>query len=567
MSSKFRWKLAEIRFDPALHADSDEVTMKWNPETEELEVPENVKTRLLMLPAEFGGWWPTAAMASRLTHRGALEVKHMMCLCAELFALIGLKSMSKLDAYDAGALIRAIWRPEEVVAEARTRGIDMTIDEARLTSEETGVALTLLAEFLSGVDPRDTARIRLLDARDALRNVRATLLALAAFGYDDPVALRELLPLAIFAADAAAEDNNADLMRMSRALVIECGQRISTASTEAWAASRELHKKLSGAFAAPDSHPRFDKAKHAEAAVQPDRPSLVVLSGVKVESGDRDHKKTLEQYAVLAQPVPLAGGEADLDVLHDTLTSEFPWLEEHVDDLVSDLAFRRRMGQPWFRLPPTLLVGPPGAGKTRFCHRLAEICGTAADTISVSGTGDNRMLAGTARGWASAQPCFPILSMHRHKVANPLIVVDELDKAGVHVVGTVHQTLLNMTERQSSRRYFDECLLQNTNLGEVSWIATANNLEPLPDPLLSRFRVVRVQNPGPEHFDAIVTSIHSDFAKEMNVRPDDLPELSEEAIDALREAFAEGFSIRKIKAAYTRALTVAPQVGQGMRWH
>ena len=123
MTSKFKWRIAEIRFDPALHAESDDIKLSWNPDTEELEVPENVKTRLLMLPSEMYGWWPTAAMASRLTHRGALEVRHMMDLCGELFALIGLESTSKLDTYDAGALIRAIWNPEEVVAEARGKGI------------------------------------------------------------------------------------------------------------------------------------------------------------------------------------------------------------------------------------------------------------------------------------------------------------------------------------------------------------------------------------------------------------------------------------------------------------
>src|SRR3546814_13268954 len=98
------------------------------------------------------------------------------------------------------------------------------------------------------------------------------------------------------------------------------------------------------------------------------------------------------------------------------------------------------------------------------------------------------MLQGTARGWASAQPAFPLILMRRCGTANPVIVVDEIDKAQATHNGDVRATLLSLLERETARAWPAERLLAACHLGEVSCILTANGTEQRAPPLLSRLR-------------------------------------------------------------------------------
>jgi len=203
------------------------------------------------------------------------------------------------------------------------------------------------------------------------------------------------------------------------------------------------------------------------------------------------------------------------------------------------------------------MVGPPGTGKTRFAQRLADLVKVGFGQVNAAGSADNRMLAGTARGWASAQPCLPLIVMKTTKAANPLILVDEVDKAQGSHNGDLRATLLTMLEPRNAKTWFDECLLADADLSQVNWVLTANTLKGIPAPLVSRVRVVRVEQPAPEHFDSILSGIRWDLAADLGLAPHDLPQWSPEVIAALREAFTAGASVRKLKAAATRALSVA----------
>src|SRR3546814_17372291 len=100
----------------------------------------------------------------------------------------------------------------------------------------------------------------------------------------------------------------------------------------------------------------------------------------------------------------------------------------------------RRVGIPWVRFRPFLLVGPPGCGETRLARRIGQFTGAGSNLLSVGGSSDNRMLQGTARGWRSADPSFPLLAIMRTEIANPLLIVDEIDKAAV---GSNHGSVAN----------------------------------------------------------------------------------------------------------------------------
>jgi ATP-dependent Lon protease len=94
--------------------------------------------------------------------------------------------------------------------------------------------------------------------------------------------------------------------------------------------------------------------------------------------------------------------------------------------------------------------------------------------------------------------------MRRTRCANPVLLVDEVDKARGSENGDIMATLLGMLEPETARAWFDSCLLAPVDLSQISWVLTANTILTLQRPLLSCLRVITVGYPAPETFDRIL---------------------------------------------------------------
>lgn len=244
--------------------------------------------------------------------------------------------------------------------------------------------------------------------------------------------------------------------------------------------------------------------------------SIVVISGVIAPASDKSDASYLKPYEALRRPVPLTTlpDMQRLTTIRENLQTEFPWAVDAIAVVMRDLFARRRYGAVRLGIQPVLFAGPPGSGKTRFAQRLSELLGTPNTVINLAGMSDVKLLKGVTRGWSSNRPSRMIEFIQQTGVANPLFILDEVDKAQKDDYGNggrPHDALLDLLEPRNARRYTDVYLMTECNLSHCLYVLTANSLSALPEPLQSRVRIVFFPPPGPEYTPVIARGILRDM--------------------------------------------------------
>lgn len=281
-------------------------------------------------------------------------------------------------------------------------------------------------------------------------------------------------------------------------------------------------------------------ARLRDAPAAPDR-VRVIQSYVPAEGRDNE---VLNRLGVLLTPLLLAPWPADT-AWADTLDAEFPWLSAVTADLRAQATMRTQMGGQAFQISPLLLLGGVGIGKTRYQRRLGELTGVPSMLHSLAGSMDNMALKGNARGWSSARPGIILEFMANRACPNPIVLLDEIDKAGHGTRnGNVWNTLLGMLERSTAARLQDEFVLGEVDYSHVNWLATANDIRHMPSPLRSRLKIIEVKGPRPAHFDIVIRNLLHETAMEMGVHVAMLPQLDPCLIDAMRASFRRAPNLR-----------------------
>lgn len=272
-------------------------------------------------------------------------------------------------------------------------------------------------------------------------------------------------------------------------------------------------------------------------------PSRVVLASTdhlpKSRKGDNHPSEKAKKVA--GKRLPLVGTHRDLPEIQAELDSEFVHLGNITGRILSGL-----VGRDWSYLPPTLLVGPPGAAKTRYARRLGEVLGQPVSVHSLGGSSDASFM-GTSRQWSTGRFSVPLQEIVKSGVANPALVLDEVDKAGRSPHnGCVLDVLVNVLGGETAARYSDPYLECATDLSAVSFILTANGLAGIPKPLLDRLRIIEIPSPGPEHMLPLAASILDDVRADRGLDEIWCPPLEEWETDALA-AHWPGGSLRVLR--------------------
>lgn len=283
-----------------------------------------------------------------------------------------------------------------------------------------------------------------------------------------------------------------------------------------------------------------DRAEFRMGRRRPAGQVVITLQDTKsLTNHQRDVARAFEPIS--GERLPIVS--ADPVAARIALALRFPHAIDAIDAILRDLSVSTEA-----RLRPILLVGSPGGGKTALARALGSALGLYTTVYSCGGAMD-ASFGGTSSQWTTARPSVPLDAVRASATANPMIVLDEIEKAGTSSHnGRLVNTLLSFLEPAHASAIRDLALEVDVDLSAVCYVATANSLVGIPDPLRDRFRIVEVPEPGWEHVGDLARGILHDIAAERGIDRRWLEDLALDELEVLRSAW-DGGSIRKLRRA------------------
>ncbi len=277
---------------------------------------------------------------------------------------------------------------------------------------------------------------------------------------------------------------------------------------------------------------------------------------------ERMLEKGPERFQVKPSGLPV------MDHLYESLPNFHPVL----DDVKRQLALCEDSHDA-LEITPMLLLGPPGVGKTHFAREMAQLLGTGMGFVSMSSLTAGWVLSGASSQWKGARPGKVFETLVDGQYANPVMVIDEIDKAsGEHAYDPLG-SLYSLLEHDTAHSFTDEFAEVPIDASQVIWVATANDGRAIPEPILNRMNVYEVQMPDRAAARCIARRLYQglrgshDWGHRFEPEPGDdmLDAMTELAPREMRRAWMTAFGNAKL--AHRGCVTPAdlPDAGAGKR--
>ena len=250
---------------------------------------------------------------------------------------------------------------------------------------------------------------------------------------------------------------------------------------------------------------------------------------------DKEHESLRSTYERMIEKGPdrfqvKPAGLPAMDHLYDDL----PNFTAVLDDVKRQLALCED-SRDALEITPLLLLGSPGIGKTHFARVLSELLGTGMGFISMSSMTAGWVLSGASSQWKGARAGKVFETLVEGQYANPVMVVDEIDKAGGEHAYDPLGALYGLLEHDTAGSFIDEFAEVPIDASQVIWVATANDARSIPDPILNRMNVYDVLPPDREQARHIASKLYRSIRADHGWGSRFDPEPSADVLDRLSE--------------------------------